>query len=159
METGELIPKVHPSCGGEEARAKHAQHYFRLYNHTDGIYRTLLFAREREREVCIESFGASGMKIVTLEYTDHVWLHNDLVDESMDGVRFVGRAGWIRRAADGAVTACVPDGELIEAFGVCFEGRGPWRYDSQNTSGIELRGGPPRKVLISKPDYATRPLR
>ncbi len=45
METGEIIPNVHPGCGGEEAKKKHAQNYFRLYNHTDGIYRTLLFAK------------------------------------------------------------------------------------------------------------------
>jgi hypothetical protein len=146
METGELIPNVHSAGGGEEARAKHAQHYFRLYNHTDGIYRTLLFARERGREIRIESFGASGMKVVTPEYTDHVWLHNDMVDESIDGVRFVGRAGWIRRAADGAVTACVPDGELIEAFGSRFEGRGPW---SAGKDGVVIHRGAPRTVQIN----------
>jgi hypothetical protein len=147
METGELIPNVHPGCGGEDARAKHAQNYFRLHNHTDGIYRTLLFARERGREVRVESFGASGLKVVTPEYTDHVWLHNDMVDESIDGVRFVGRAGWIRRAADGAVTACVPDGELIEAFGVRFEGRGPW---SAGKEGVIIHRGAPRAVQVRR---------
>jgi hypothetical protein len=151
METGELIPKLHPACGGEEASAKHAQHYFRLYNHTDGIYRTLIFARERGREVRIESFGASGMKVVTPEYTDHVWLHNDMLDESIDGVRFVGRAGWIRRAADGAVAACVPDGELIEAFGVRFEGRGPW---SAGKDGVVIHSGAPRAVQVSPPHHS-----
>jgi len=151
METGELIPKLHPACGGVEARAKHAQHYFRLYNHTDGIYRTLLFARERGREVRVESFGASGMKVVTPEYTDHVWLHNDLVEESIDGVRFVGRAGWIRRAADGTVTACVPDGELIEAFGVRFEGRGPW---SAGKEGVVIHRGAPRSVQVTPPRHS-----
>ncbi|MFZ4778946.1 MAG: hypothetical protein ACOYM3_26570, partial [Terrimicrobiaceae bacterium] len=54
METGELIPNFNPP-GKPDEKLKHAQHYFRLYNKTDGIYRTLLFAKERNREVRIEN--------------------------------------------------------------------------------------------------------
>jgi len=150
METGELIPNVHSSCGGEEARAKHAQDYFRLYNHTDGIYRTLLFARERGRDVRVESFGASGMKIVTPEYTDFVWLHNDLVEESSGEASFTGRAGWIRRTSDGSVQACVPDGERICAFGVSFDGRSPWTYGVSGRDILEVQGPTPRSVLVKQ---------
>ena len=74
--------------------------------------------------------GVSGIKVVTREYTDYVWLHNDFVDEACaEGVHFVGRAGWIRRLSDGTVMACLADGELIQAFGRCFERRGPWSYN------------------------------
>jgi len=144
METGELVPNVHPGCGGEEMRAKHAQHFFRLYNPEDGIYRTLLFARERQREVRIENVGASGLKVITPEYTDYVWLHNDTVDEAADGLRFVGRAGWIRRTAEGHISACIPDGELISAFGESFDGRGPW--STGDSGAITIHRGAPRVV-------------
>jgi hypothetical protein len=148
IETGELVPHVHPGCGGEGARARHAQHYFRLYNKHDGIYRTLLFAKERGREVRIEAVGESGIKVVTPEYTDYVWLHNDAVDEVADGVRFVGRAGWMRRTAAGAVMACVPDGEHIAAFGVQIAGRGPWSFNLDGSAGGKVLGGPPRGIRI-----------
>ena len=162
METGELAPNVHPGCGAAAARTKHVQHYFRLYNQTDGIYRTLLFARERGRAVRIEPIGASGLKIITPEYTDYVWLHNDMVDErwtptspatsdcARDGVlHFIGRAGWIRRLAEGTVMACLADGERIQAFGQRFEGRGPWAYNLNGTRGIEIHRGAPRQVRIT----------
>jgi hypothetical protein len=149
LETGELIPNYNPP-GKPDEKLKHAQHYFRLYNNTDGIYRTLLFAKERGREVRMEPVGASGLKIVTPEYTDYAWLHNEVVDEAgVDGVHFVGRAGWIRRAVDGVVKACVPDGEIIQAFGMCFEGRGPWNYSGVAGGGISLPGGAPRSVRIT----------
>jgi hypothetical protein len=148
METGEIIPNVHPGCGGEEAKKKHAQNYFRLYNKKDGIYRTLLFAKERNREVRIENVGVCGMKVVTPEYTDYVFIHNDVIDESCDGVRFVGRVGWIRRDAKGNVQACVPDGDLIQAFGTKIEGRGPWTYNIDGNDGIKLFEGPPRSVRV-----------
>ncbi|MFA6292473.1 MAG: hypothetical protein WC637_11860 [Victivallales bacterium] len=149
METGEIIPNVHPGCGGEEARKKHSQNYFRLYNHQDGIYRTLLFAKERNREVRIENVEEFGMKVVTPEYTDYVFIHNDVIDESCDGVRFVGRVGWIRRDAKGNVQACVPDGDVIQAFGTKIEGRGPWTYNIDGKDGIKLLDGPPRSVRVS----------
>jgi hypothetical protein len=150
METGELIPHVHPGGGGEAARAKHAQQYFRLYNKTDGVYRTILFAQERGRAVHIEPVSTSGIKVVTPEYTDYVWLNNDLVDESGNGVEFIGRAGWIRRLPDGSVMASLPDGERLQAFGRCFEGRGPWSYNMHGTGHVEIHAGAPRRVKITE---------
>ena len=149
METGEIIPNVHPGCGGDEAKKKHSQNYFRLYNQQDGIYRTLLFAKERNREVRIENVGNCGIKVVTPEYTDYVFIHNDVIDESCDGVRFVGRVGWIRRDAKGNIQACVPDGDVIQAFGTKIEGRGPWTYNIDGKNGIKLLDGPPRYVRVS----------
>ena len=156
MESGELIPDYNPP-GKPDERLKHAQHYFRLYNKTGGIYRTLLFARERGREVSVEQISASGMKIVTPEYTDYVWLHNDTVDErgtaasggvSDSGVHFIGRSGWIRRDKNGKVQACLADGELIQAFGLRMEGRGPWSYNVKGTGDIALHDGAPRSIRI-----------
>lgn len=150
METGELIPNYNPP-GKPDERLKHAQHYFRLYNKTDGIYRTLLFAKERSRDVHIEPCGVSGMKVVTPEYTDYIWLHNDGVDEAGDdGVHFIGRAGWIRSLSDGSVSACLADGERIQAFGLCFEGRGPWSYNMDAAGMVNIHGGAPRRVVVSE---------
>ncbi len=150
LETGELVPNVHRACGAEEVRAKHAQHYFRIYNKADGMYRTLLFARERARDVQITSVGSSGMKVVTPEYTDYVFVHDEVVEERTDAVAFTGRCGWIRKHADGRVQAVVPDGERIEAFGLAFTGRGPWSFDANGQDGVSLHGGPPRQVSVLK---------
>ena len=160
METGELIPNYNPP-GKPDERLKHSQHYFRLYNKTDGIYRTLLFSQERGRSVRIEPVGASGMKVVTPEYTDYVWLHNDVMDERWtptspaasdsareSAIHFIGRAGWIRRRSDGTIMASLADGERIQAFGKCFEGRGPWSFNLAGSNTVELHGGPPRQVGI-----------
>jgi hypothetical protein len=142
IETGELVPHVHPGCGGEASRARHAQHYFRLYNRRDGIYRTLLFAQERGRDVRIEPLAAGGFRVTTPEYTDEVYLHNEVIVSA----GFTGRAGWIRRWSDGRVLACVPDGDRIESGGIRIEGRGPWTYGVDSPGAIALRGGPPRQV-------------
>ena len=115
----------------------------------DGMYRTLLFAKERGRDVRVAGLGASGLSVMAPEYVDLVFLHNDIVDEAAGGIRFVGRSGWIRRWNDGRVQACVPDGERLEAFGVCFEGRGPWSYNIDNSGHVELLGGAPRVVSTS----------
>lgn len=116
FETGELVPRVHPACGGEEARARHAQHYFRLYNHVGAIYRTLLFAVKGENKPEITPVGVNGIQVITKQYTDYVFLNNDFIAERTDNVEFRGRAGWIRRYIDGRIQSCLPDGELIEAF-------------------------------------------
>jgi hypothetical protein len=79
-----------------------------------------------------------------------VFLHDEVVEETADDVRFVGRAGWIRRAAVGGVQAIVPDGEGIEAFGVSIEGRGPWTYNLDGAGRIECHAGPPRRVRVVK---------
>ena len=147
METGEIVPNVHRG-GGDEARAKHAQHYFRLYNHTDGIYRTLLFGKERGREVRVSGVGEHGIEVVTPEYVDYVFLHNDVVEQTVGAVRFVGRAGWIRRDVEGGIQACVPDGDSIQAFGLRLEGRGPWSYGIKQTGSLEVYGSPPRQVRL-----------
>lgn len=143
IETGELVPNYHPAGKPDESR-KHAQHYVRLYNHQDGIYRTVIFAQERGRAVQIQSLGRTGLQITTPEYTDHVFLHNDVVREP----GFVGRAGWLRRRADGTVQVCVPDGEWIAGFGREFTGRGPWTYNLDQPNAVTLRGGPPRTVRV-----------
>jgi hypothetical protein len=149
LETGELIPKVHPGCGGEEARRKHAQHYFRLYNKQDGIYRTLLFAKERGRDVRIAAAGENGVSVVTPEYTDYIFLHNDVVTEQTPEVSFAGRVGWIRRDAAGHIRAVVPNGDRITAFGVALDGAGPWSYNLDGSGRVALLGGPPRQVVVA----------
>ncbi len=150
LETGEIIPKLRSADRSADEALKHAQHYFRLYNRQDGIYRTVLFARERGREVQLSACGRAGVKVVTADYTDYLFLHNDVVEEQAAGVRFVGRAGWIRRQVDGVVCASLPDGELIEAFGMRFEGRGPWTYNLDGRGEVALAGGPPRPVQVSR---------
>ncbi len=145
MKTGELIPNLHPGCGGEENKKNHAQKWFRLYNHADGIYRTVLFAKERGRDVLMESFGESGIKVITPEYTDYVFLHNDVINQP----GFNGRAGWIRQYADGRITSVVPDGECISAFGKTITGRGPWKYNLDGSENITTEGPTPRKIIVS----------
>jgi len=147
METGELIPSLHPAGGGEEARKNHSQHYFRIYNQMDGIYQTLLFARERTRHVILSGIGESAIKVVTPEYTDYVFLHNDFISEETEEAVFAGRAGWIRKWQDNRVQACLADGGVIQAFGRRFEGRGPWAYGVEGKDHLEVFGPTPRKVL------------
>jgi len=147
METGELIPSLHPAGGGEEARKNHSQHYFRIYNQMDGIYQTLLFARERTRHVILSGIGESAIKVVTPEYTDYVFLHNDFISEETEEAVFAGRAGWIRKWQDNRVQACLADGGVIQAFGRRFEGRGPWDYGVEGKDHLVVFGPTPRKVL------------
>ena len=132
METGEFVPKIHAGCGGTEVRQRHAQHFLRLYNETDGIYRTVIFARERQRAVTVETCSEHGVRIETPDYVDYAFLHNETVEENLGDVRFVGRAGWIRRHADGRIEACVPDGEVVTAFGLTLTGRHSWSYGAGN---------------------------
>ncbi len=144
MELGELIPNVHSGC--DQDRRNHSQNYLRIYNTRDGIYRTLVFANERGRDVRLQSIGSSGIKIVTPEYTDYVFMHDDLVDEVAGDIRFKGRVGMMRRRADGSVMALVPDGDLIAAFGTALEGRGPWSFNLDGSGRIVTHGGPPRGI-------------
>jgi hypothetical protein len=145
--TEEFIPETRGRRSPETGR-KQRQRVARLYNHTDGLYRTLLFAKERDRNVTLDAFGRHGIKITTPEYTDLVFLHNDVIDVDADDVRFVGRSGWIRRLADGSVQASVIDGEHIAAFGTTIAGRGPWTYNVEG-QGIKLADGPPRDVTVT----------
>lgn len=149
VETGELIPKLDVPDNPDE-KLKHRQCYFRLYNRRDGIYRTLIFARERGRDVRIESLGGSGMKVVTPEYTDFVFVNTELAETLTPEVKFRGATGWIRRRADGQVLACVPDGDWIEAFGVRVEGRGPWTYNLDGAGRVAVSGGLPRNVTVTR---------
>ena len=149
MQSGTLTPAYSRPNKPDEG-LKHAQDFIRLYNHEDGMYRTLLFAQERGRHVAVTSVGTSGMRVETDEYTDYVFLHNDLVDERLGEVSFSGRSGWIRRTSTGNVTACVIDGDSIEAFGTRFEGIGPWSYDLESGNQIEVMGNPPRNVIVTK---------
>ncbi len=120
FESGELVPT--PQVLG--ANNPHRQRFFRLYNETDGIYRTVMFAQEPGRKVTIETVSPSGVRVVTPEYEDYVFINDEVVTEAIKGVRFTGRVGWVRREKSGRVSACVPDGDLIAAFGVRLTGRG-----------------------------------
>ncbi|MFW5856744.1 MAG: hypothetical protein ACOCX4_02615 [Planctomycetota bacterium] len=147
-ETGHFTPGQR----GQKERSRpedHAQAYVRLYNRKDGIYRTLLFAKERERDVTLAPAGAHGMRVETPEYTDYVFLHDDLIEETFDGIAFRGRAGWIRREADGTIRAGLVDGDWIEAFGTRIDGMGPWTYNVDRPDDIERKGGPPRTVRVT----------
>jgi len=148
IETGEIVPNLHSGCGGDEQRKKHSQNYFRLYNEDDGIYRTLIFAQERGRELQIKNIGKYGIKVITPEYTDYVFLHNDFINEITDEVSFRGRAGWIRKTSDGNIFASIPDGSAISAFNRSFEGFGPWSTDCKTGETITIHNDPPRKVNI-----------
>lgn len=148
VETGEIVPNYAPA-GNEEVKRLHRQRFVRLYNHADGLYRTLLFAKERERALTLETAGRCGIKVTTPEYTDYVFMHNKTIREVRDDVRFTGCVGWIRRSASGEVQACVPWGDLIEAFGVRIDGRGPWTYNAAGDGEVELKGGPPRCVKVT----------
>jgi hypothetical protein len=151
MQTGELIPNLHPGCGGAEMRQRHAQQYCRLYNKHDGIYRTLLFAQERSRDVTITPLSGSGFRVQTQQYTDYVFTHNETTTTRLDeeGVTFTGSVGWIRKQHDdGQVMASVLEGDAITAFGVSIKGRGPWSYNLDGDSKITPLGGPPRSVDV-----------
>lgn len=150
LETGETIPNFHPADYGPDENLKHGQHHFRVYNETDGIYRTVLFAGERGRAVQIESAGEFGIRVVTPEYTDYVFIHNEPIDFTTSTAAFFGRAGWIRQWADGRVQACVPDGEMIRAFGVCIRGRGPWTYGLSSSEEVGVLGSTPRTVSVTR---------
>jgi len=148
METARIVPRFRLD---EEpgAAERHAQQVARIYNIADGIYRTVIFAREKGRDVRIEKLGRFGMRIMTAEYEDAVWLHNDTVEDSGSGFRFVGRAGWIRRSALGELTAVMADGEEIAGFGASFHGRGPWVYNADGKRSLEIRAGPQRRVEMA----------
>jgi hypothetical protein len=114
LETGELVPRVHPGCGGEEARRRHAQHFVRIANKEDGLYRALLFAKERDRDVRIEPAGETGFRVTTPDYADLVFLNDDYVEEQVGNVVFRGRAGWLRRHRDGRIESQAPSGSFPE---------------------------------------------
>ena len=143
-EIGRLVPNYNPA-GNPDAKLKHAQSYWRLYNRADGVYRTLLFAQERGRDVSLTAIGEQGMKVVTPEYTDYVFISDKPMSERVDGVEFEGSTGWIRRDATGRVSAMMIEGDRIAAFGVMLNGRGPWSYNV-GSDGFKLHGGPPRPV-------------
>jgi len=140
FESGEFVPG--PQRYGQGAANPHRQVFFRLYNLTDGIYRTLLFAQERSRGVRIERLGAAGIRVVTHEYTDCIFIGDEITHEAVDGVRFSGRVGWMRREASGKVMACMPDGDSISAFGRRIEGRGPLTWNMAGDGAIEIEGVP-----------------
>ena len=140
LDTGELIPA--PDRFGQGAANPHRQKFFRLYNHQDGLYRTVLFAKERDRQVTIESFGACGAKITTPQYTDYAFINDQLVTEQVDGVSFTGRVGWIRRHSDGRILAAMPDGDVIAAFNTRIEGMGPWSYNMEGKDELIIPGTP-----------------
>jgi hypothetical protein len=144
VDRGEIIPALE----GDEG-FPHRQSFARIYNHDDGIYRTLLFAKERNRKVELEPFASAGICVRTPEYTDYVFLHNDPVEIQEGDVAFTGRTGWMRCCGDGTVQASVIDGEHIAAFGRQITGRGPWTYNLQGKGQVELKDGPPRQVEVS----------
>ncbi len=148
LEKGEIIPAVRGASGDNGAGRLHAQHYFRLYNQTDGIYRTLLFAREPGRQVQISSPCEHVIKVETEAFTDYLVLHEDEVIVDLPELSFRGRAGWIRREANGVIRACVPSGCELAAFGTRFDGRGPWHYNLADGNGLVVCASPPRQVTV-----------
>lgn len=60
-----------------------------------------------------------------------------------------GRFDWIRKQKNGEICACVPNGETIQAFGVNFEGRGPWAYNMNSSGEFEVFGPTPRTINIT----------
>jgi len=148
METGETLPGYRPEDEAPEANRPHSQHHLRLYNEEDGIYRTLLFARERSRAVQTGSVGRTGIRVAGDEYTDYLFLHDEVIAEETEEVSFFGRSGWIRRWKDGRVSACLIDGERLGAFGLSFEGRGPWTYGVNAPDRLDVLGPTPRTVRV-----------
>jgi hypothetical protein len=141
--SGEFIPA--PKMLGEGTTNPHRQHFFRLYNQIDGLYRTVLFAQEQGRNVRIDRLGSCGVRVTTPEYEDIVFLNDECVIEETTQAQFCGRVGWIRRETSGEIRACLPSGDWIHGFGHRMEGRGPWSYnmDGQRTVNYE---GVPRKI-------------
>ncbi|MFP4028663.1 MAG: hypothetical protein ACLFWL_12810 [Candidatus Brocadiia bacterium] len=144
-ETGSFVPD-----GGKppEEMTPHGQSFFRIYNRMDGIYRTLLFAREPGQEVTLEPWGNYGMKTETLNFTDYVFMHDERIEQAHGSTCFAGRTGWIRRRDDGQVQACLIDGDEIGAFGTRLKGEGPWMYNVEGTERVDLYGGPPREIQV-----------
>ncbi len=149
VETGFITPNMRNRARADDA-ALHSQSFARVYNREDGIYRTALFAKERDREVTLETAGEHGIKVVTPEYTDYVFLHDDVVRVQCDEFGFVGRAGWIRRGAGGAVQACLADGDEIAAFGRRMTGMGPWTYNVDQPDTVVIKDGPPRVISVTE---------
>lgn len=148
IETGEITP-ISRRGPDDPEWTEHRQSYLRLYNRDDGVYRTVLFAKERQREVEFEPVGASGVMVRTDEYTDYVFLHNEDVRVARDDVVFRGRSGWIRRYASGKIQACMAAGDLIQAFDKRFEGRGPWTYNLDDNEEVTIADGPPREIAVA----------
>ncbi|MFW6058809.1 MAG: hypothetical protein ACODAQ_01425 [Phycisphaeraceae bacterium] len=143
-EDGLLVPG--PGKYGEGEANPHRQRFFRLYNTQDDRYRTVLFAQQRGGSVTIAPAGEVGVRVETPQYTDYVFVNDQRLTTRVEqGVAFRGRVGWMRRWTDGAVQACVPDGEWIEAFGRRIEGRGPWTLDIGDSTPRPL-AGPPRRT-------------
>jgi hypothetical protein len=140
MEEGELIPG-----GVREQR----QRFCRLYNPADGVYRTVLFAQERGRDVRLEPVGAAGVRIVTREYEDLVFINDERATENLTDAQFQGRVGWIRRETSGRISACVPDGESISALGMTIAGRGPWWYDDHDSPELSV-ASVPRPIQVQR---------
>jgi len=155
FEQGELTPSIRGKDDPQEA-AKHRQSYFRLYNHEDGIYRTLLFAKEREREVHISTVGEHGIQVVTPEYMDYVFVHEQPIQVKTDDIQFEGHTGWIRRENNGTVRAVMLDGQRLEAFGYCFAGRGPWTYNIEQSDAFTIKNGPPRRITVHRTESRNR---
>ncbi|MBC2602952.1 hypothetical protein [Puniceicoccus vermicola] len=144
LETGEMIPNAQK----EEDRPKHAQHFCRVTNKTDGCYRALVFAKEKDREVTVTSAGKNGFKVEASTYTDYVFLSDEFIREHSAEFEFSGRAGWIRRHADGSIEAVMADGDLIGAFGKCLTGSGPWHLNRGNQCPTGEGSPPGREVVV-----------
>jgi len=149
VETGRLVPNFHP-LGKPDAAQKHAQSFWRLYNTTDGIYRTLLFAQERDCEVSLTPVGHHTMCVKTTHYTDHVFIHDQPFEERFGDIHFRGCSGWVRQTTDGRIRAMMIDGDLLSVGRVRISGRGPWSYNFDGDTRVVLLGGPPRKIQIEQ---------
>lgn len=148
IETGRLSPPVRAKHGGEEIAEQQSQNFVRLYNESDGMYRTLLFAREKGREVSVKSVGLYGFQVKTPDYVDVIFIHNDFIEDEVGDIRFAGRVGWIRMTPDGNTQAYMVDGERFEIGDLCLEGKGPWKYDQQASPCLVSLGGTPRSLQM-----------
>jgi len=82
--------------------------------------------------------------------TEHPTVAQDLVQKLDDWMRAGGfSVSHVPKKLSSPVPA-KPDGDVLEAFGVRIEGRGPWHFDAQRAPAIELMGGPPRTVCVSR---------
>jgi hypothetical protein len=146
LEQGTFVPNFNPPDMPDE-RFKHAQDFIRLTNKGDGVYRTVLFAAEKGRDVDFAPCLSTGIRVTTPEYVDYVFAGDETIDEAAGDIAFRGRNAWIRRTNTGDIRACMIDGDHLQAFGMRLTGIGPWSYSS--AEGAVIHRGAPRGVDIT----------
>jgi hypothetical protein len=88
----------------------------------------------------------SGVPFNGLRLDEHLDLTgNDIYDASCwnkPGYLAADFRQQAQRETSGPMRACVPDGDVIEAFGKRIEGRGPWTYNLDGKETVEFKGVP-----------------